>query len=427
MKYIEIFEKFESNKLSKVLGYISKNSREKFINELKKISIKFDFPMSELTDSSFSYLGFSESYKLKGKLMKFWFNTESEYIGMTENLDSDIKIGSLLDYRRIPHLTRVSLPIHGNDIIGTIFIEGPTRYLIQSSHDGNSPQSSNWRQYGRYSWQLGGHDHPSLVKVLSDINVELSADEFNIPMENNHQSWKNITEFLSKAEFSLVLDLRSLPKTKRSEISATRDNLKRADQKYGIEKHIDKLSEYDPDHIEQLNVIVPRILGYNKLLFFIYFKGYTNKISELHTILRNGNKSDILLFIKKATLYSIKEHNELIQSISEFKKLSNGSSDIMNIMNSIEILEKLIKKYIYKNIDDMSDVSPMVLKCKLIKSLISNSVFSNNYLFNDAMSYLSSGDPKLGYNTFKSMRTDTLVEINGDICDLIKNVKSLLK
>jgi len=427
MKYIEIFEKFESNKLSKVLGYISKNSREKFINELKKISIKFDFPMSELTDSSFSYLGFSESYKLKGKLMKFWFNTESEYIGMTENLDSDIKIGSLLDYRRIPHLTRVSLPIHGNDIIGTIFIEGPTRYLIQSSHDGNSPQSSNWRQYGRYSWQLGGHDHPSLVKVLSDINVELSADEFNIPMENNHQSWKNITEFLSKAEFSLVLDLRSLPKTKRSEISATRDNLKRADQKYGIEKHIDKLSEYDPDHIEQLNVIVPRILGYNKLLFFIYFKGYTNKISELHTILRNGNKSDILLFIKKATLYSIKEHNELIQSISEFKKLSNGSSDIMNIMNSIEILEKLIKKYIYKNIDDMSDVSPMVLKCKLIKSLISNSVFSNNYLFNDAMSYLSSGNPKLGYNTFKSMRTDTLVEINGDICDLIKNVKSLLK
>ncbi len=427
MKYIEIFEKFESNKLSKVLGYISKNSREKFINELKKISIKFDFPMSELTDSSFSYLGFNEAYKLKGKLMKFWFNTESEYIGMTENLDSDIKVGSLLDYRRVPHLTRVSLPIHGNDIIGTIFIEGPTRYLIQSSRDGNCPRSPNWRQYGRYSWQLGGHDHPSLVKVLSDINVELSADEFNIPMEDNHQSRKNITEFLSKAEFSLVLDLRSLPKTKRSEISATRDNLKRADQKYGIEKHIDKLSEYDPDHIEQLNVIVPRILGYNKLLFFIYFKGYTNKISELHTILRNGNKSEILLFIKKATLYSIKEHNKLIQSISEFKKLSNGSSDIMNIMNSIEILEKLIKKYIYKNIDDMSDVSPMVLKCKLIKSLISNSVFSNNYLFNDAMSYLSSGDPKLGYNTFKSMRTDTLVEINGDICDLIKNVKSLLK
>jgi len=64
LKYILLFEKFKSNKLSKTLGYTKDDSI--FINMLKKVAGAYDFPISELSDDMFEYLPFKQALMFKG-------------------------------------------------------------------------------------------------------------------------------------------------------------------------------------------------------------------------------------------------------------------------------------------------------------------------------------------------------------------------
>lgn len=66
MKYlISIFEKFESQKLSGVVNYISKPHRKKFLDDIKKICGVLDYPISNLSDDKFNYLRFKDAYNLQ--------------------------------------------------------------------------------------------------------------------------------------------------------------------------------------------------------------------------------------------------------------------------------------------------------------------------------------------------------------------------
>jgi hypothetical protein len=53
LKYLKLFEAFESTKLSKTLGFIDKRSREDFLYQLTNISRNLDFPMSEFSEELF--------------------------------------------------------------------------------------------------------------------------------------------------------------------------------------------------------------------------------------------------------------------------------------------------------------------------------------------------------------------------------------
>lgn len=65
LKYLKLFEAFESEKLTKTLGYINQESREKLINTLKKVCKTLDFPVSELKDSFFQYLPYQKALDLQ--------------------------------------------------------------------------------------------------------------------------------------------------------------------------------------------------------------------------------------------------------------------------------------------------------------------------------------------------------------------------
>jgi hypothetical protein len=56
LKYLKLFEAFESIKLTKTLGYVDSKSREELIDKLKIICSSIDFPISQLTDDYFKYL-----------------------------------------------------------------------------------------------------------------------------------------------------------------------------------------------------------------------------------------------------------------------------------------------------------------------------------------------------------------------------------
>ena len=69
MKYIQLFESFESKKLATVLKYIKDdNSKKNFLEILTYLSKKIVFPISEFQDSDFQYLYWSKAIQCLGTL-----------------------------------------------------------------------------------------------------------------------------------------------------------------------------------------------------------------------------------------------------------------------------------------------------------------------------------------------------------------------
>jgi hypothetical protein len=61
LKYIQIFEAFESKILSKTLGYIDSSDRSTFMDRLKRLCRSIDFPLSKMSDEYFEYLPFKSA------------------------------------------------------------------------------------------------------------------------------------------------------------------------------------------------------------------------------------------------------------------------------------------------------------------------------------------------------------------------------
>jgi hypothetical protein len=63
MKYLKLFEAFDSKIMSKTLKYLSKDSKDRFFNMMKSYCEKYDFPFSKLNDDFFEYLPYSAALK----------------------------------------------------------------------------------------------------------------------------------------------------------------------------------------------------------------------------------------------------------------------------------------------------------------------------------------------------------------------------
>ena len=70
LKYIKLFEAFDSIKLSKTMRFINRESKKKFLNQIKKIADVKEFPISKLDDSLFEYLPFKSALKKNVDLKK---------------------------------------------------------------------------------------------------------------------------------------------------------------------------------------------------------------------------------------------------------------------------------------------------------------------------------------------------------------------
>jgi len=223
MKYISLFEKFESTKLSKVLGYISKTDRNLFLSELKDLSKLEDIEMSKLSDEMFTYLPYQSGIKVKSKTemiscpdcsgegkikkpwgtegnrgfhyrylpckrcgeegkispnrgkitdIKFWFNTEQKYLGKTcvngteRNLDNRFDLYTEvkpLGHNEVMELstgTEIKINI-GTVLVATIFKDTSGRvYAIQNTRTSNwTPNSSEWKKYGSQYWRIDGFSY----------------------------------------------------------------------------------------------------------------------------------------------------------------------------------------------------------------------------------------------------------------------------
>jgi hypothetical protein len=127
LKYIKLFEAFDSIQIAKTLKFVKKSDKSKFMNALESITKSLDAPLSSLSDDNFQYLPYKKAIGIKAasdkvkcsacegegkinkawgsgtrrtkcttcdgtgqvdpkpklKYFKFWFNSDGSFIGTT--------------------------------------------------------------------------------------------------------------------------------------------------------------------------------------------------------------------------------------------------------------------------------------------------------------------------------------------------------
>lgn len=222
MRYLKVYEAFESTTLSKVISYVrgkvDKNSVNKFINRLKKIQEELDIPLSKIQEKDVKYLNRIQALNFRNKeevynrkgiyCLKFWFSLTDGFIGFTSTgnqvydfkergrrsrerdvLDTrdiehiknvlNIRTGVLKqveDYRQIQHRQLV-VGVFSDDYddldrlaLAKIWREDYRIFAIQNAAEGGEPSDyvdgENWRSWRqqderfRYSWSLDSVNSP---------------------------------------------------------------------------------------------------------------------------------------------------------------------------------------------------------------------------------------------------------------------------
>ena len=163
MKYLKLFEAFDSKIMSKTLKYLSKDSKDRFFNMMKAYCEKYDFPFSKLNDDFFEYLPYSAALKkyisvgdivedcktksedvldkkiavvgdvcTKGKLKRTWGTGTRDVECPTCNGTGKIKVGVKADAPEDYELTKIWLDDNG-DIVSITYTDGKATGGISSS------------------------------------------------------------------------------------------------------------------------------------------------------------------------------------------------------------------------------------------------------------------------------------------------------
>lgn len=225
MKYLKLFEAFQSNTISKMLNFlkskIGKSSQERFLDRLKTIQNKLDIPIDKIEDKDVLYLNRKKAIPFRNQeqvdnekgiyCLKFWFSLEDGFLGFTStgnayyeykkrnnrdsfNLDeiNHIKNTFLITKGELEPLKNYEDLQHGTLIFGIfsdssddidrlgyakIWRDGDRIWAIQDVAGGGEPDydvnGENWRSYRiidnrfRISWSLDsvnspGDDHHKL-------------------------------------------------------------------------------------------------------------------------------------------------------------------------------------------------------------------------------------------------------------------------
>jgi hypothetical protein len=377
MKYISIYEKFESELISKTISFLSRKinkfQKDRFIDVLKEKLGYIDFPISELEDSDIQYLNKKNALNIKSNnptnldYLKFWFSMEDGYLFTTGtgksviNNNSNIKTRNIIvdeylinklkdvvptgivkpvdDYTKLKHLDKVvgifSDSKKGKFCKATIYIEQEIKFAIQNCSSGGAPRhTDDWHQYGDNSWNIFssgsiGEDHNYLHyyeesdEPLTIINPEIDYVDlysFNLFYEDGElNKWKNITNEIKRADFALVISINNLLSKDKSVTNIRK------------ERELEKKDAYallDNETIKKINI-----------------ERYTRKIFDQLGIkedkleLQNLEKIIIKLILNDLAFYKIISNN-----------LSSGH--ILNIYNKI--------KSIFYNKNDNEEVRYLI-------------------------------------------------------------------
>lgn len=218
MRYLKIYEAFESKGINSTLDFlkkkVGKQSSTNFLDSLKTLMTSVDFPIDKLSDDDIDYMSAKKAVLVKSKedvsndkkidTIKYWFSIKDGYLGFTGTGNKIIKSNSIITSDTKPqrkftseqlewvknNVTRTGelYPITDystlktGDVVlgcfsgsyerdrislGKVFITNEEAYVIQSVASGSSIGGSEWvnyNQYGSLTWWIAdsmrtGTDH----------------------------------------------------------------------------------------------------------------------------------------------------------------------------------------------------------------------------------------------------------------------------
>lgn len=228
MKYLKLFEAFESSVLANTIKFISKKVKDDdvsiFKNQLTLLMKNLDIPISKINENDIEYLPTRKALKIENDgpvknetgvyCIKYWFSLEKGYLGKTGvgNLKTEyvkysddsngrnkkfgnkqlekikneleIKTGLLIPVTNYDDLSTGQDIIgifdnDGNDTyhlsLGKIYREGDRIFALNNVSEGSTPdESDDWNEMGfEFAWSLGstyspGNDHCKLHLWIND-------------------------------------------------------------------------------------------------------------------------------------------------------------------------------------------------------------------------------------------------------------------
>lgn len=245
MKYLKLFEGFESNRISAILSFLNKklnkSNADKFLGDLTRLARKYDFPLSTLSDKEIHYLTVNKALQVKEEAMnptgiyaiKYWFSIEKGYLCQTGVGNKEMKFGnyeqfissseSELTKDHLDYLTReynlkgVIKPYDfdslqsgdkvvmvcndyfdgdNSDLVyGEIYYDENDNhfFFFNNSIEGTTPYNGYMLPGYRYSWSLGrpgdeNSDHCMIHKIIVD-NKPLRFNDDILDEENLESVW----------------------------------------------------------------------------------------------------------------------------------------------------------------------------------------------------------------------------------------------
>ena len=224
MKYLKLFEAFDSKIMSKTLKYLSKDSKDRFFNMMKAYCEKYDFPFSKLNDDFFEYLPYSAALKkyisvgdivedcktksedvldkkiavagdicTKGKLKRTWGTGTRDVECPTCNGTGKIKVGVKDDAPEDYELTKIWLDDNG-DIVSITYTDGKTPGGISSSST-TELKMENFKQGDRvtrisqlknleYIYVVKGNDEAVGYSIVEDGKYYLISNNKDLADSN---------------------------------------------------------------------------------------------------------------------------------------------------------------------------------------------------------------------------------------------------
>lgn len=251
MKYIKLFEGFESNRISAIISFLNKklnkNNSDKFLSDLKRLSQKYDFPLSTLSDDEIDYVAVNKALLVRGEAMnpsgiyaiKYWFSVEKGYLcqtgvgnkhmifnefgknkqGLLNNehlkyLSSKYNLKGLITPYNFDNLQSGDKAVmvcndyfdgDNSDLVyGEIYYDEEYNdfFFFNNCVEGSTPNSGYMLPGYRYAWSLGrpgneNSDHCMIHRIILDdkplrFNNDDTKEEpsesvwdFNLPLYNN--------------------------------------------------------------------------------------------------------------------------------------------------------------------------------------------------------------------------------------------------
>lgn len=213
MKYIKLFEAFESEVITNTLKFLTKklgqDTATYFFNDIKKLMTQYDIPISRIKENDLEYIRASKAIKVKNNepvnnnwdiyCIKYWFSVEQGFLGKTctgnlttpyvkikndysyknKNFDKDQlyyiknslginkgKLSSVLNYKILKTGDDVLVVLGDNNnssrvVIGKVFIDTMNFNAIYVYNDYKSDGTSiygdrpDFASNYSYTWRLG--------------------------------------------------------------------------------------------------------------------------------------------------------------------------------------------------------------------------------------------------------------------------------